>query len=302
MDSLNTLKNDLKSTKELKGIISTMKALAMVNIKIYEKIVFNLLKYQSNVDLGLQAILNQNPEVIDHIDYVKNPREDENKKINRKSVALIIGSNQGLCGRFNDRVVDFFMGSIKAQSNDYIVTVGNRVNLLITTKQIKVDRHFSMPGSRKQLIWLVYDLFNLIETILTNRELARVTLYFTNYSTRGLGSLTRKRILPLDRKNFDRLREKKWPTNNIPYWRINSRKLVSDFIQQHMFTGIYLALVNSLASEQMSRIETLRSAEQNIKDRLAEMALKINQTRQSVITTELLDMLSSIKSLPHGST
>ncbi|MDR2777791.1 MAG: F0F1 ATP synthase subunit gamma [Rickettsiales bacterium] len=301
MDNLNTLKNDLESTKELKKIISTMKTLAMANIKIYEKIVFNLLKYQSNVDLGLQAILNQRPEAIDYIDYVRGPHENEKTGTSRKAIALIIGSNQGLCGKFNDRVVDFFLGNVKSQGNDYIVTVGNRVNTLASAKQIRVDRHFSMPGSKKQLIWFVYELFNMIEMILDNGELAKVTLYFTNYSARGLGSLTRRRVLPLDRKNFDRLREKKWPTNNIPCWRLDSRKLVSGFIQQYMFTSIYMALANSLASEQMSRIETLHGAEQNIRSRLDEITLKINQTRQNTITTELLDMLSGTKLLLYGS-
>ncbi|MDR3079046.1 MAG: F0F1 ATP synthase subunit gamma [Rickettsiales bacterium] len=300
MDNLNTLKNELKSTRELKGVVSTMKALAVASIKTYEKIVFNLLKYQSNVDLGLQAILKKNPEILDHIGYSGYPGEGEKPEIPRKTVALVIGSNQGLCGKFNDRVADFFLKNRSPQNYNYLVTVGNRVNTLISARHITVDRHFTMPGSKKQLIWLVYDIFNLIEAILTNRELAKVTLYFTNYSSRGSGSPVKRRILPLDRKNFDRLRERKWPTNNIPHWRLDSRKLASGFVQQHLFSGIYLALVNSLASEQIGRIETLQGAEQNIKDRIAEISLQINQTRQTIITSELLDTLSGTKMLLWG--
>ncbi|MDR1494756.1 MAG: F0F1 ATP synthase subunit gamma, partial [Rickettsiales bacterium] len=277
MDNLNALKNDLRSTKELRGIVSTMKALAVANVKTYEKIVFNLLKYQSNVDLGLQAILKENPEVIDHISYVRDSREDEKTGIVKKAIALVIGSNQGLCGKFNDRLANFFLVNSKPQNSNYIVTVGNRINAIISARHVTVDRHFSMPSSKKHLIWLVYDIFNLIETVLTSGELARVTIYFTNYNSRGSGSIIKRRILPLDRKSFNKLREKKWPTNNIPQWRLDSRKLASDFIQQHLFSDIYLALVNSLASEQISRIETLQSAEQNIKDRIAKISLQINQ-------------------------
>ena len=59
MDSLDSLKNSLESAKNLQGVVSTMKSIAVVNIKKYEKVALNLLKYRSNIDLGLQAILEQ---------------------------------------------------------------------------------------------------------------------------------------------------------------------------------------------------------------------------------------------------
>ncbi|MDR1425807.1 MAG: F0F1 ATP synthase subunit gamma [Rickettsiales bacterium] len=297
MDALNALKNNLKSTNNLKEIVFAMKAMAVANIKIYEKVVLNLLKYQSNIDLGLQAIIKQHPKALEAYSSYAGEGSSEKNRNSRKTIALVIGSNQGLCGKFNDKIVDFFIENIHHLDTYYVVTVGNRVNTLVNAKKINVNKHFSMPNSKKQLIWLVYSIFNFIDLTLTNDRLTRVVIYFTNYSTKGAGSPTKKRILPLDRKSFDKLREKEWPTNNIPYWRLDSEKLISGFVQQCMFVNIYLTLVNSIASEQISRIETLQGAEQNIKDRISEITLQINQTRQNTITTELLDMISGVKLL-----
>ena len=105
MDSLDSLKNSLESAKNLQGVVSTMKSIAVVNIKKYEKVALNLLKYRSNIDLGVQAILEQYPNIINYIDYIENNTE---KHKNNKDIVIIIGSNQGLCGRFNDRVSEFY--------------------------------------------------------------------------------------------------------------------------------------------------------------------------------------------------
>ena len=64
METLDGLKKELDSTKSLQGIVSTMKSIAVVNIKKYEKIAYNIVKYQSNIDLAMQAILSQNPNLI----------------------------------------------------------------------------------------------------------------------------------------------------------------------------------------------------------------------------------------------
>ncbi|MDR2077719.1 MAG: F0F1 ATP synthase subunit gamma [Rickettsiales bacterium] len=294
MDSLTALKNDLKATKELKELVSTMKTLSATNIKIYEKIVFNLLKYQSNVDLGLQAILRQNPDILDGA----GPGENHQKNNIEKAITIVLGSNQGLCGKFNDRILGFFIENTKIDDNNCVVVVGDKIYNLIISKKIKVYKHFSTPNSSKQIIWLVYDIFNLIEKVLLEKGLVKVNVCFTSYnSVRNENSTVRKRIFPLEKKNFYSLMGKKWPTNNIPYWKIDSGKLISDFIQQHIFLGIYMALVNSMAAEQLNRLITLQNAEQNIRDYIAEISLKLNQTRQNIITSELLDAVSGIKSL-----
>ncbi|MDR2778589.1 MAG: F0F1 ATP synthase subunit gamma [Rickettsiales bacterium] len=303
MENLNVLKNELKATIELKELVSTMKTLAATNIKIYEKIASNLMKYQSNVDLGLQAILKQNPDILNHVSYGENYQKKNRQNGSREKImTMVLGSNQGLCGRFNDRMVDFFLENSKIDEDSYIVAIGDRVDTLLASKKIRIDKHFAAPNSSKQIIWLVYDIFNLIERILLEEGLAKVSVYFTSYnSTKNESSIVRKRIFPLEKKNFYSLGNKKWPTNNIPYWRIGSDKLISGFIQQYIFLGIYMAIVNSMAAEQLSRLVTLQNAEKNIRDYKAEISLKLNQTRQNIITAELLDSISGIKSLHKNS-
>lgn len=292
METLDGLKKELISTKDLQSVVSTMKSIAAVNIKKFEKIAFNIVKYQSNVDLGLQAIVSQKPEIIKLIDYLELKIEKNTKK---RDVVIIIGSNQGLCGRFNDKVVDYYLNNSATDINSYIISVGERVTTLLEAKKVHIEQSFSIPNSSDSIVNLVYDLFSIIEQNLNN--LRKVLVYFTSHTADSMGNLTKKRIIPLEKSYFEKLKRKKWPTNNIPYWRIDSKKIVSDLVEQYIFSSIYLAISNSMASEQKNRLITLQGAEQNIKDHITELTLRYNQKRQSVITSELIDVVSGANAL-----
>ena len=292
MDTLDSLKKELESTKNLQGIVSTMKSIAAVNIKKFEKTAINIVKYQSNIDLGIQAIVSQQPNIIKLINYLEQKTEKNTKK---RDVVIVVGSNQGLCGRFNDRVVEYYLNNNKTDVNSYVISVGDRITSLLKAKKVKIEKNFSIPNSDDLINDLVYDLFGIIEQNLNN--LRKVLIYFTAHTSDGIGNLTKKRVIPLEKKYFEKLKNKKWPTNNIPYWRVQSKQLVSDLIDQLIFSNIYLTISSSMASEQRNRLITLQGAEQNIKDHITELTLRYNQKRQNVITSELIDVVSGAKAL-----
>ncbi len=292
MDSLDSLKKDIKSTKDLQGIISTMKAVASVNIKKYEKTALNLYKYRDNIDLGIQAILQKYPVMLKYIDYTENIYE----KSKKNNIVIVVGSNQGLCGRFNDKNVEFFVeNELENKDFNYVITVGDRIESIVQSKGIKIDKKFSTPNSINNITNLVYDLFEIIES--KKQEIKKVVVYFTSYNTKNNGNLTKKKIFPLEKNYFEKLQQKIWPTNSTPFWRIENKNLISDLIEQYIFCNLYLSISNSMAAEQRNRLITLQGAEENIKEHIASTILKYNQKRQGVITAELIDVVTGSRFL-----
>lgn len=245
--------------------------------------------------MGVQAILGQYPNIIDYIKYIENKTENDFTK--KRDIVIIIGSNQGLCGRFNDKVSEFYLENSTNDKNEYIITVGDRIGMLLTAQHIKFDKHFSTPNSINAIIKLVYELFNIIEAFLKKNMLRKVVIYYTTYSSGDAGNLIKSKILPLDRKYFRKLNSKKWPTNNIPFWRTDIKVLMSDLVQQYIFTNIYLTIVNSMAAEQKNRLMTLQGTEENIREHIIENNLKYNQMRQNIITSELIDVVGGSRFL-----
>ena len=57
MQTIETIKRKINSAEDLQSIVKTMKALAAVSIRQYEKAVESLAEYNRTVEMGLRVIL-----------------------------------------------------------------------------------------------------------------------------------------------------------------------------------------------------------------------------------------------------
>ena len=287
METLDNLKKTLDTSKSIKQVVSTMKALSGANIKKYEKIVKVLYAYRSNIELALQALMMYNDVNINELDFVKNSKDKK-----EKNLAIIFGSNQGLCGRFNDKIMNFVVDDIKSSDKTKIIVVGERLNMLMSNTKLNIEKSIPVPNSIDNISSTIFDILEVIEKEIKNKTSDKVFLYYIANDDTMNGTLTKTRLIPVDKKILENAQKKVWPTNNIPYWQINSKTLIVDLLKQYIFVGLNNALINSIASEQKNRLITLQNAENNINDLIRTKNLEYNQKRQGTITSELLDVVT----------
>ena len=273
--------------KSIKQVVSTMKALSSANIKKYEKIVKVLYAYRSNIELALQALMMYSDININELDFVKNSKDKK-----EKNLAIIFGSNQGLCGRFNDKIMNFVVDDIKSSDKTKIIIVGERLNMLMSNTKLNIEKSIPVPNSIDNISSTIFDILEVIEKEIKNKTSDKVFLYYIANDDTMNGTLTKTRLIPVDKKILENAQKKVWPTNNIPYWQINSKTLIVDLLKQYIFVGLNNALINSIASEQKNRLITLQNAENNINDLIRTKNLEYNQKRQGTITSELLDVVT----------
>ena len=287
METLDNLKKTLDTSKSIKQVVSTMKALSGANIKKYEKIVKVLYAYRSNIELALQALMMYNNINVNELDFVKNSKDKK-----EKNLAIIFGSNQGLCGRFNDKMMNFVVDDIKSSDKTKIIVVGERLNMLMSNTKLNIEKSIPVPNSIDNISSTIFDILEVIEKEIKNKTSDKVFLYYIANDDTMNGTLTKTRLIPVDKKILENAQKKVWPTNNIPYWQINSKTLIVDLLKQYIFVGLNNALINSIASEQKNRLITLQNAENNINDLIRTKNLEYNQKRQGTITSELLDVVT----------
>ena len=143
-----------------------MKALAAVSIRHYEHAVASLSEYNRTVELGLHIVLTAQNEwkVTEHPD------------LDGTLGAIVFGTDQGLCGQFNERAVGFALNRMNDfQHSDaapvvkamlverHIVAVGERCALLLDEAKQPVERTFNVPGGIAGVTPLVQDLLLQIE-------------------------------------------------------------------------------------------------------------------------------------------
>ncbi|MFQ3614187.1 MAG: F0F1 ATP synthase subunit gamma [Cyanobacteriota bacterium] len=104
-------------------------------------------------------------------------------------------------------------------------------------------------------------------------------------------------LLPLDPVWLAELERKPWDSSSLPMLTMPWRAMFSKLVRLYLFVSLYRAVVESLASENASRLASMQAAEKNIEDRLLELNADYRQQRQNSITGELLDIVAGFEAL-----
>lgn len=292
METLESLHRKLEGAKDLKSVVRTMKVVAALNIGQYEKAVQSLSDYFKTVALGLFVYLNRNDlNVITTNKISKNENE-------KSTYAIVFGSDQGLVGQFNDTLSDCVCQSLQALSGKKeIWAVGERVQMLLIDAGFPDAQLFSVPNSVQTITPLVNEL--LLKSEETQNQLRVCEVYiFHNQQKEGIGyESVCTRLLPLDKTWIQSFSEYTWPTKNIPQIEGNKKNTLTSLIHSYLFTSIYKACAESLASENACRLAAMQRAEKNIDELLEDLKLTFHSLRQSTIDAELFDVVSGFEAI-----
>lgn len=291
MQTLEALKRKINTAEELHSVVKTMKALAAVNIRQYEKAVQSLDEYNRAVELGFQILLRQRPEVL----ALAQPRPT-----NRLG-AIIFGSDQGMCGQLNDQIVAHALRSLTDQKiapeNQVLLAIGLRVAERLEAAGRRLDKQLSVPASTSGIIDRVQEILVILEAWHTRQQVDRVLLFFCKHLSGASFMPYTLYLLPVDDQWLQTFAGKKWPTRVLPTFTMDWQRLFSWLIRQYLFVSLYRAFAESLASENASRLASMQNAERNIEERLEALKAQFHRQRQMSITEELLDIISGFVAL-----
>ncbi len=288
MENLHTLQKHIETSGKLQSIVKSMKTLSAVNIRQYEQAAYSLDDYQDTIETGLQAVLRETGL----------PASGGEEKQNHALV--VFGSDQGLCGRFNERVVEYLVKKqedMRLPQNRLILVTGARIAARLEAEGFELTKSLWSPGSLAGVNRHVYEIILILHHWCLKMEIKQIDLFFNRYEPSGSVLPCTVPLLPLDNERLRKLAQKEWPGPSLPYSAIPSKQLFSALVQQYLFVAIYRAQVQSLASEQASRLHSLQQAEKNIQEHLEELTGRYRNVRQSVITSELLDLVAGFRTV-----
>ncbi len=291
METAETLRRKIGGAKELLSVVKTMKALAAVSIRQIEKAAHSLAEYDRTVQQGLQMVVHKAPDVLAPPSPARSGR----------SLAVVLGSDQGLVGRFNEMVAGYALDQMKLRGLSEqpwtIWAVGIRAETQLERLGCRVAERFAAPSSINSIQSVVQNILTRLETWLSHEKSDRVFLMF-NQTTPGSFIQPRWiRLLPLDREWLRSFTLKKWPRRSLPFMTMEPGPLLAALVRQHLSVTLYRSVAQSLAAENAGRLAAMQVAEKNISERLDELQAAFHQQRQSTITEELLDVISGFEAL-----
>lgn len=281
METVQTLTRRLAVAETIHTIVRNMKTLALASIRHYEEAAGSLARYAETVEMGLQIALRS-----------RSPGDAEAPP-NRGAGLVVFGSSLGLAGRFNERIATFAGQWVReAGSGELrILALGGYLGRRFEAAGLRVEQELPLPTSVAGIAQSVQELLQEIEAW-RDQGVAETTLCFNARADEAPFQPRVVRLLPLDADWLRRLRQRPWPTNQLPTHTMDWRPLFSALVREHLFVTLYHAFAESLAAEQTNRLASMQAAERNIERRLDELRRAYHERRQTAITEELLDIVS----------
>ena len=292
MATIEELKHKITTANDLRSVVKTMKSLAAVSIRQYEKAVESLTEYDRTLEMGWQILLKQHSEVL--LKQVFKPTT--------QSLGLVVfGSDWGMCGQFNERIADYTEKYINNQSNKdrnkLILTVGERISDRLKSVGQNCSRGFNLPSSVIGITPVIQEIVLALETSQKQEQVNRVIVIYNCITSGAVYHPRRLQIFPLKLSWLQQLKQQKWSSHSLPTFTMNKDRLTAALFRQYFFVSLYRACAESLKTENTSRLAAMQIAEKNIAERLNELSMEFNHQRQTTITEELLDIVAGFEAL-----
>ncbi|HPC47184.1 MAG TPA: F0F1 ATP synthase subunit gamma [Deltaproteobacteria bacterium] len=291
MQTLESLKRRIKSTEDLLSVVKTMKALAAVSIRQYQRAVESLADYSRNVEMGLQVVLQSRPkeEILTGIVPVS------------RVGAVVFGSDQGLCGQFNALVVAHAVEELDRlgvrPEDRYILAVGERTVDHIAASGHDVYDTLATPSSTAGITPMVQELVLIMEEWHFGAQIQHIFLFYNHYLSGATYHPATQRLLPVDQAWLKEIRSRRWESRSLPMFTQEWQALFLELLREYIFVSLYKAFTESLASENASRLASMQNAEKNIQEHLDEIHVAYHRQRQMTITEELLDIVAGYEAM-----
>ncbi|MCB0585254.1 MAG: F0F1 ATP synthase subunit gamma [Phaeodactylibacter sp.] len=289
-DTLESLRHKIEGAHKLESVVRTMKALSAASISQYERAVLALENYHRTVQLGLLVCFRQ----VEQLPLMMKKQATKPESV----TAIVFGAGQGLVGPFNDVIVNFLAAKLRELPGKKAAwAVGESIRTRLEDVGLSPEQLFVIPNSVHTIIPLVGEVLTHIERTLEARP-ATVFYLFHNRPVYGSGYQPESRaFIPLDEIWRQELAGLEWPSKNVPEAMGQVAPTLTALIREYLFSSLFKACAESLASENASRLAAMQRAEKNIQERSNNLSLAFHRLRQEAIDEELFDLIAGAEAL-----
>lgn len=290
MESLEISKSKIKTGNTIKSLIRTMKVLASVNVKRYMKLLENSDYYDEIVKEGFA-------ELAGIISEDEKNNLIKNNNVGNKCGYIIIGSDLGMCGQFNEKIIDF-AETIIDKEKSFVAAAGERVVNTAEERNIALEKRIGLPKMTSGDTETTGEIFDLAFRWVFDEKVESVFCIYNAYSEKNGGYIPSLfRIFPIDENYFGESEKIEENKKRASFSRIDKAELLHGVVRNYFFIMLHKVLCESIASENSARLTAMKYAEKNMEEYMSELVMVYNEARQEMITSELLGIVGGYEVL-----
>jgi F-type H+-transporting ATPase subunit gamma len=277
MANLKDLKGRISSVKKTQKITSAMKMVAAAKLRRAQEGAENARPYAERMNRMLTSIANSvgDPEGA--------PKMLTGTGGNRH-LYVICTSDRGLCGGFNGSIAREARKRLREhrRKNDEfkILTVGRKGHGLLRGEfGDNIVQNFTDIGRRGVQFEEAVEVAKKITEMFEADEFDICTIVFNQFESAITQIVTPQQLIPFSVPEGD------------------EEDILKDLLPRNIATQVFQALLESSASEHGARMTAMDNATRNAGDMIDDLSLTYNRTRQAVITSELIEIISGAEAV-----
>ncbi len=233
-------------------------------------------------------------EVLPHINEKKNKYKsrDSIETLIADTIVLVVGSERGLCGNFNETLAENINHWIEAQDFSSIKIWGLGSRMIQTLENMKIDLSWRNPLPSGNLV-SYQQSYLLTQSWLKQYEqydFNRLFVLFNQMEQDGKAQFTTFSLLPYEIQHpmlVIEHQQKRWPS---PIIETDPQGIYHQIIQHYLASSLYQILLRSAAAEHAARFRLMEEAHGNAQDIIDEMNQIINTERKRRITQQMQEL------------
>ncbi len=286
MASLLDMRRRIKSVKNTQQITKAMKMVAAAKLKRAQDRVTAARPFAQKMSAVLGGL---SAKVADEFSHpLLSPRGDE------KYLVVLVTADKGLAGAFNANV-------IKATQAFLIENSGKSVEMMAVGRKGRdffKRREMALPGEYLGLTGAGQVKYtdaaeiaeDIIKTFTDNESIDKVFLVYTEFKTVLTQKPVIEQLLPIPSIKAEEQAEDAVEAEYI--YEQPAAEIFGKLLPKHVVTQVYKAMLESVASEQGSRMTAMDSASKNAGELIDTLTLNMNRIRQAAITKEIIEVVS----------
>lgn len=292
MPSTKDIRRRIKSIKSTRQITKAMELVSAAKMRRAQQ---QALATRTYASLAWELIQNLSDKTDPRIHRLLR-RSQETKKAG----IVLITSNRGLIGGFNNNIINAALAAARAEKHVEFITLGKKGLAVVRKRGFAIAAEFE----KKDAVFSVLDIRPLSKLLIEdfiNGKYDKVILVYMEFVSTLRQKPRVNELLPLSRQTFmnrgefaddEDDRELKYEEPSHYLFEPTPDQVLEVLLPRLLEMQIYQAVLETNAAEHSARMVAMKNASDAASDLVDELTLEYNQIRQAAITKEISEIVS----------
>lgn len=297
MANLRDIRNRIESIQNTQQITKAMKMVAAAKLRKAQNRIIETRPYASKMREVVARLVNASTEEKELL---------EQRESIDNILFIVIGSDRGLCGAFNNNLfkevgqcIDDNFASYKEEDNLSLITIGRKATKHFGKRKYQVVQEF--PGFFDELTFSqISDIMKSVISEFKGGQYDEVYLAYNEFKSVIAQNRLIEKVLPIEPDALIDEEEQEQEEYIEYIFEPDVDSILRELLPLHINMQVWKAVLESNAAEQGARMTAMDNATENAKELEDDLRLEYNRARQSAITTEISEIISGAQALENA--